>query len=154
MNKEFREVGIRKNIALVAHDNKKKELLEWVNKNKESLSLHNIFATGTTGEIISNETGLCITSFKSGPLGGDQQIGATIVNFDLDILIFFWDPLESQPHDPDIRALLRIATLYNIPCGTNKSSADFIISSPYMNEKYIITLDDHAEYANRHIQLK
>lgn len=154
MEKAFREVPIRKNIALVAHDNKKKELLEWVKDNKEILSNHNLFATGTTGKIISNETGLCITSFKSGPLGGDQQIGATIVDFGLDILIFFWDPLESQPHDPDIKALLRIATLYNIPCSTNKSTSDFIISSPCMKEPYKLELYDYAEYANRNVTLK
>ncbi|WP_142412904.1 methylglyoxal synthase [Hathewaya massiliensis] len=154
MKKEFREVPIRKNIALVAHDNKKKELLEWVNDNKEILSEHNLFATGTTGSIIAKETGLPIKSFKSGPLGGDQQLGATIVDFGLDILIFFWDPLESQPHDPDVRALLRIATLYNIPCGTNKATSDFIVSSPYMNETYTLELYDHAEYYNRNVKLK
>lgn len=154
MSKVFRTVDVKKNIALVAHDNKKSELLAWVKANKEILSQHNLFATGTTGLIIQNETGLDITSFKSGPLGGDQQLGATIVNFGLDILIFFWDPLESQPHDPDVKALLRIATLYNIPSATNKSTADFIISSSYMNTCYDLALYDHAEYNNRKIDIE
>lgn len=154
MSKVFRTVDVKKNIALVAHDNKKSELLAWVKANKEILSQHNLFATGTTGLIIQNETGLDITSFKSGPLGGDQQLGATIVNFALDILIFFWDPLESQPHDPDVKALLRIATLYNIPSATNKSTADFIISSSYMNTCYDLALYDHAEYNNRKIDIE
>lgn len=153
MSNEFRNVEVKKNIALVAHDNKKKEILEWVKNNKEILSHHNLFATGTTGSILSKETGLTITSLKSGPLGGDQQIGAKIVNLELDILIFFWDPLESQPHDPDIKALLRIAALYNIPSATNKSTADFIISSPYMEDLYKIDLDDHAQYTNRALNL-
>ena len=154
MSKVFRIVNVRKNIALVAHDNKKGELLDWVKKNKEVLNQHNLFATGTTGSIISKATGLSIKSFKSGPLGGDQQVGATIVNLELDMLIFFWDPLESQPHDPDVKALLRIATLYNIPSATNRSTADFIISSCYMNTSYNLALYDHEQYTNRKLNLK
>lgn len=154
MSKVFRTVNAEKNIALVAHDNKKGELLDWVKKNREILKKHNLFATGTTGSIISKETGLPITSFKSGPLGGDQQVGATIVNLDLDMLIFFWDPLESQPHDPDVKALLRIATLYNIPTSTNRSTSDFIIQSYYMDKSYDLALYDHAEYANRKLNLE
>lgn len=147
----IRNIGCKKNIALVAHDNKKKELLEWSIKNIGTLKKHNLYATGTTGKIIAEATNLEITTFKSGPLGGDQQLGATIVNFDLDMLIFFWDPLESQPHDPDVKALLRIATLYNIPSATNESTADFIFTSTLMNEPYNIRLNDHVEYTNRNI---
>ncbi|SHK03716.1 methylglyoxal synthase [Hathewaya proteolytica DSM 3090] len=154
MNNITRKIEAKKNIALVAHDHKKQELLEWSEENKEMLKRHNLFATGTTGKIISETTGLNITAFKSGPLGGDQQLGATIVNFDLDMLVFFWDPLESQPHDPDVKALLRIATLYNIPCAMNKSTADFLFHSNLMDESYNISLNDHIEYTTRHIDLK
>ncbi|MEG2353868.1 MAG: methylglyoxal synthase [Clostridium sp.] len=141
----------RKNIALVAHDNKKGELLTWVKDNLSSLKEHNLFATGTTGKIISSKTGLSITGFKSGPLGGDLQIGAKIVEGELDILIFFWDPLESQPHDPDIKALLRIASVYNIPNATNKSTADFLISSPYFTDEYVRSIDNFDSHFSREI---
>jgi methylglyoxal synthase len=143
----------RKNIALVAHDNRKKDLLEWVISNKEILKNHSLCATGTTGSILSDKANLVIAKFKSGPLGGDMQIGSKIVDCQIDCLIFFWDPLESQPHDPDIKALLRIAALYNIPVATNKSTADFIISSPLMNKKYERTLNTYKEYFNRNINL-
>lgn len=144
-------MGSRKNIALVAHDNKKSELLEWTMTNAHMLKNHNLFATGTTGRIIKENSGMDVTSFKSGPLGGDQQLGAKIVGFEIDCLLFFWDPLESQPHDPDIKALLRVATLYNIPMATNKATADFIISSPLFNTEYKRDIDDFSSYYQRKI---
>lgn len=126
----------RKNIALIAHDNRKRDMLEWVKYNKETLRRHTLFATGTTGKLIGNETGLFVSCFKNGPLGGDQQVGAKIVDGCLDFLIFFWDPLLPHPHDPDVKALLRIAVLYNIPVACNRASADFMISSHLMHETY------------------
>jgi len=125
-----------KNIAMIAHDNKKQDLLEWAEFNRDLLSKHNLFATGTTGQILASALDLDIYRFQSGPLGGDQQIGAKITIGELDFVIFFWDPLESQPHDVDVKALLRIAVVYNIPIACNRASADFIISSPLMSEEY------------------
>ena len=126
----------KKNIALIAHDNRKRDLLEWVEYNKGSLEKHNLFATGTTGLLITKETGLEVTRFKSGPLGGDQQVGAAIVNEQVDMMIFLWDPMEPQPHDVDVKALLRISVVWNIPVACNRATADFLISSPLMNEEY------------------
>ncbi|MFQ5753434.1 MAG: methylglyoxal synthase [bacterium] len=126
----------RKNIALIAHDNRKQDLLEWVRFNKHVLKNHYLFATGTTGTITAKEVGLDIHCFKSGPLGGDQQVGAKITEGEVNFLIFFWDPLMPQPHDPDVKALLRIAVLWNIPVACNRASADFMISSHLMNEEY------------------
>lgn len=125
-----------KRIALVAHDNMKKELLEWVLFNRTVLSRHELFATGSTGKILVKALDMPVNCFKSGPLGGDQQIGARIAEGGIDMAIFFWDPLEPQPHDVDVKALLRIAAVYNIPIACNRASADFIISSPLMNEVY------------------
>lgn len=125
-----------KRIVLIAHDNKKPDLLEWVKFNKGTLSSHFLFATGTTGKLINEETSLPVHRFISGPLGGDQQIGAKIVEGELDMMIFFWDPLSAQPHDPDVKALLRIAVLYNIPMACNRATADFLISSGLLNEEY------------------
>jgi len=123
-----------KNIALIAHDNKKKDILDWCKWNEKILKKHDLFGTGTTSLLISGATGLEVVSFKSGPYGGDQQIGAAIVDGKLDILIFFCDPLTAQPHDPDVKALLRIAQVYDIPMATNRSTADFIITSLLMDE--------------------
>jgi len=137
-NNKTREVPLprKKRIALVAHDARKNDLLEWVKFNQGTLSGHILFGTGTTGLLIAEKTGLPIHRFKSGPLGGDQQVGAKIAEGEIDFLIFFWDPLEPQPHDPDIKALLRLAVLYNIPTASNRSTADFLISSPFMDQPY------------------
>ncbi len=125
-----------KRIALIAHDNKKMDLLDWMTFNKDLLARHELCATRTTGELIATRLGLDVTEFRSGPLGGDQQIGARIAEGGIDFLIFFWDPLEPHPHDPDVRALLRIAVVWNIPIACNRASADFMISSPLMAEEY------------------
>lgn len=145
-----RMIGNQKHIALVAHDNKKIELLEWARFNLGTLSRHFLYATGTTGELLAGELGLPITRFYSGPLGGDQQIGAAIAEDRINFLIFFWDPLEPHPHDPDIKALLRLAVLYNIPTANNRASADFLISSPLMDAEYELLLSD-LERFKRHI---
>jgi len=126
----------KKKIALIAHDNKKQDLLAWAKFNEGTLSEHELYGTGTTGGLIADELNLEVQRFKSGPLGGDQQVGAKIAEGKIDFLIFFWDPLEPLPHDPDIKALLRIAVLYNIPVACNRASADFLISSSLMSDIY------------------
>ncbi len=126
----------RKRLALIAHDHSKEALLDWARYNRGTLSRHELHATGTTGALLSGELGLPVVRFQSGPLGGDQQVGAAIVEGRLDFVIFFWDPLEPQPHDVDVKALLRIAVVYNIPIACNRSTADFLLSSPLMNRAY------------------
>ena len=136
-------VGPHKTIALVAHDNMKDELLEWVSKHREELSRHTLIGTGTTGGLVHEKIGLPVERLRSGPLGGDQQIGARISEGEVDVLLFFWDPLEPQPHDPDIKALLRIAVVWNIPVACNRASADFIMSSPHMDTDYVRRVPSH-----------
>ena len=142
-------IDVQKRIALVAHDNKKSDLLEWAKFNRDTLARHVLFATGTTGELLAKELELNITRFASGPLGGDMEIGAKIAEGGIDFLIFFWDPLEPQPHDPDIKALLRLAVLMNIPTACNRATADFLISSPLMGELYEHPTPDLDRYATR-----
>ena len=140
-----------KNIALVAHDNKKDDLVEWAKYNRVLLAHHRLYATGTTGEILERELDLSINKLQSGPLGGDQQIGAKIAENGIDFLIFFWDPLEPQPHDPDVKALLRLAVVWNIPIACNRASADFMISSPLMDGEYDRLVPDYNLYRTRKI---
>ncbi len=136
----------KKNIALIAHDNRKKDLLEWVKYNKGSLGQHKLYATGTTGQLINEETGLEVTRFKSGPLGGDQQVGAKIADGQIDFMIFLWDPMEPHPHDVDVKALLRLSVVWNIPVACNRSTADFLISSPLMKTEYERLFVDYEAY--------
>lgn len=152
----------KKTIALVAHDNRKKDMIEWVEWNSTELLRHDLVCTGTTGKLIEEaihfkeghaSKGLKIARLKSGPLGGDQQLGAMIAEGKVDMLIFFWDPMEQQPHDVDIKALLRIAVLYNIPTASNRSTADFIISSPLLNEPYQPKIKNYSDYLTRKVDL-
>jgi methylglyoxal synthase len=141
----------RKRIALVAHDNKKRALVEWACFNRGLLARHDLYATGTTGEILEREVGLPITKLQSGPLGGDQQVGAMIADGRIDFLIFFWDPLDPQPHDPDVKAVLRMAVVWNIPTACNRSSADFMVSSPLMDGQYERLVPDYEAYRRRRL---
>lgn len=129
-------IGKQKHIALIAHDSKKQDLVEWVEANKHILKNHFLCGTGTTARLIAEKTSLPVRGYNSGPLGGDQQIGSRIVEGNIDFVIFFWDPLESQPHDPDVKALLRIAVVYDIPIANNRATADFLLTSTYMAAEY------------------
>jgi methylglyoxal synthase len=140
-----------KKIALVAHDNKKQDLVEWALYNRELLVQHRVYATGTTGEVLEQALSFEIVKLQSGPLGGDQQIGAKIVDGEIDFLVFFWDPLESLPHDPDVKALLRMAVVWNIPIACDRATADFMVSSPLMNEEYERLVPDYDEYRLRKV---
>lgn len=142
----------RKRIALVAHDNMKQELIDWIKFNINNLEKHILYATGTTGKLI-DDLGLEVIRLKSGPLGGDQQIGAKIAEGEIDFLFFFWDPLESQPHDPDVKALLRIASVWNIPVACTRASADFLFSSSLMDERYERRVPDYEDYTSREIEI-
>ncbi len=143
------EMGPKKNIVLVAHDNKKQDLLEWAKFNKEILAQHRLYATGTTGLLLESELGLEISKLQSGPLGGDLQIGAKIAEGTIDFMIFFWDPLEPQPHDPDVKAILRIAVVWNIPVACNRATADFMISSSLMTDEYERLVPNYDTYRHR-----
>jgi methylglyoxal synthase len=134
----------RQRIALIAHDNKKQEMLDWARFNRDLLAGHDLFATGTTGKLLEAELDVDIECFQSGPLGGDQQIGARITEGSIDCLVFFWDPLAPQPHDPDVKALLRIAVVWNVPVACNRATADFLISSPLMTDDYVRKMPDYA----------
>ncbi|MGW8318742.1 MAG: methylglyoxal synthase [Candidatus Promineifilaceae bacterium] len=142
-------IGSKKRIALIAHDHKKKDLLEWAKFNRDALAQHIVIGTGTTGRLLEQTLEMEVVKLQSGPLGGDQQIGARISEGDIDFVIFFWDPLESMPHDVDVKALLRLAVLWNIPIACNRASADFMFSSRLMNEPYERILPDYEAYRER-----
>lgn len=140
----------RKRIGLVAHDNKKADLIEWAKYNRHILLNHDLVATGTTGTLLEEDLGVGIHKLHSGPLGGDQQLGALIAEGSIDFLVFFWDPLEQQPHDPDVKALLRIAIVWNIPVACNRASADLMVSSPLMSSEYLRQIPNYDIYLNRY----
>nr|WP_295875420.1 methylglyoxal synthase [uncultured Chitinophaga sp.] len=141
----------RKRIALIAHDHKKAELIEWATYNKTVLSRHELYATGTTGKLIEEALDVSVRKLLSGPLGGDQQIGALVAEGALDVIIFFWDPMEALPHDPDIKALLRLGVVWNIPVACNRASADFLLTSPLMHQDYEVILPDYSQYLHRKV---
>jgi methylglyoxal synthase len=145
-------LGKRKKIALVAHDHRKKDLLEWAVHNITALAKHELFATGTTGKLLEEVLDRPVKKLLSGPLGGDQQIGAMIANGEIDMMFFFWDPMEAQPHDSDVKALLRLCVAWNIPMACDRATADFIMTSPFMHEEYQSTIPDYEGYLNRKIK--
>ena len=148
---EKKLLGKRKRIALVAHDHKKIDLLEWAMHNKAALAKHELIATGTTGKLVEEKLDRPVKKLLSGPLGGDQQIGAMIANGEIDMVFFFWDPMQAQPHDSDVKALLRLCVLWNIPMACDRATADFVITSPFMHGDYDATIPDYSEYLNRKI---
>ena len=149
MEKNIRLLNARKRVALVAHDNKKPEMIEWAIYNKATLTRHELFGTGTTGTLLENALDVPVKKLLSGPLGGDQQIGSKIAEGKIDVLIFFWDPMEAQPHDPDIKALLRLGVVWNIPIACDRASADFILTSPLMHQEYEVRVPDYGAYVRR-----
>jgi methylglyoxal synthase len=148
---QIRTLGAKKVIAMVAHDNKKKDIIEWAEYNRSALSYHELVATGTTGKMLEEQLNRPVKKLLSGPLGGDQQIGSMIAEGKVDALIFFWDPMEAQPHDPDIKALLRVAVTWNIPFACDRATADFLLTSPLMHESYACIIPDYSEYIRRKI---
>ena len=146
---QTRKLGSVKRIALVAHDHKKKDLIDWAEYNRKVLSLHELVATGTTGSLLEEKLNLKVKRVYSGPLGGDQQIGAMIAEEKIDFIVFFWDPMEAQPHDSDVKALLRLAVAWNILIACNRTTADFLLTSVLMQEEYIIDLPDYSGYLKR-----
>jgi len=149
MPNSIRKMSGSKRIALVAHDNKKNELIEWAVYNKTVLATHRLYGTGTTGKMLEQALSQSVSKFLSGPLGGDQQIGSRIAEGKIDVLIFFWDPMEAQPHDPDIKALLRLGVAWNIPIAMDRATADFLLTSPLMYTDYEIILPDYSQYVKR-----
>ena len=144
----------RKRIALVAHDHRKADLLEWAQYNRDLLANHELMATGTTGALLEETLNIPVVKLQSGPLGGDQQVGARIAEGTVDLIIFFWDPLQPQPHDPDVKALLRIAVVWNIPAACNRASADYMISSPLLTSEYERQLPEYEDYQNRMVKVR
>lgn len=151
MKENMRRFEKEKKIALIAHDNKKKDLIEWATYNKKALAKHKLVATGTTGRLIEEALDRKITKMLSGPLGGDQQIGAMIASGDIDMVFFFFDPMEAQPHDSDVKALLRLAVAWNLPTACDRTTADFLITSKFMQEVYEYELPDYTHYLSRKI---
>lgn len=147
-----RKMSARKRIALVAHDNRKTDLIDWAYYNRTSLAKHQLFATGTTGKMLEDKLDQHVTKFLSGPLGGDQQVGALIAEGKIDVLIFFWDPMEAQPHDPDVKALLRLAVTWNIPTACDRATADFLFTSPLIVQEYTAAQEDYSVYLKRKIK--
>ena len=150
-NPNLRVLEKRKKIALIAHDNKKKDLIEWAVHNKKELSKHSLVATGTTGKLIEEALDQPVTKLLSGPLGGDQQIGAMIATGDIDVIFFFFDPMEAQPHDSDVKALLRLAVAWNLPMACDRTTADFLMTSRFMQEEYSHELPNYTHYLNRKV---
>jgi methylglyoxal synthase len=147
----FKTLKARKRVALIAHDHKKAELIDWAVYNKTVLSRHELYATGTTGKLLEENLDVPVRKMLSGPLGGDQQIGAMVAEGIIDAVIFFWDPMEALPHDPDIKALLRLCALWNIPMACNRSTADFLLTSPLMHQDYEAILPDYTQYLGRKV---
>jgi methylglyoxal synthase len=151
MSSRLRKLSVRKRIALVAHDHKKQDLIEWAEFNKVALARHELLATGTTGKMLEDQLDRPVKKLLSGPLGGDLQIGSLIAEGKIDVLIFFWDPMEAQPHDPDIKALLRVSVAWNIPIACDRATADFILTSPLMHDDYDAIIPDYSEYLKRKV---
>ncbi|ODQ00275.1 methylglyoxal synthase [Salinivibrio sp. SS2] len=151
MKQTSRTMSARKHVALVAHDHYKDALSEWVKEHQDVLSQHELYATGTTGHILARETGLTITPLISGPMGGDQQLGAMISEQKIDAMIFFWDPLNAVPHDPDVKALLRVSTVWNIPVATNRATARFLITSPLFGQEVDLQIPDYQAYLDERL---
>lgn len=147
----FRNIHPRKRVALVAHDNRKAELMEWAYANREMLAKNELYGTGTTGKLLEETLGQAVIRLLSGPLGGDQQVGSMIAEEKIDLLIFFWDPMSAQPHDPDVKALLRLCVVWNIPVASNRATADFMFTSPLMDEEYVASQIDYSTYLNRKV---
>ncbi|NCI47869.1 methylglyoxal synthase [Sediminibacterium soli] len=149
---KIKTLGRKKTVAMVAHDHKKADLIDWAVYNKTALATHDLVATGTTGKLLEEQLGRPVKRVLSGPLGGDQQIGAMIANGEIDIMVFFWDPMEAQPHDSDVKALLRLCVAWNIPMACDRATADFIMTSPFMHTAYDSILPDYTDYLNRDIR--
>jgi methylglyoxal synthase len=148
----IKTLGKRKHIALVAHDHKKQDLIDWAIYNKVTLAKHELYATGTTGKLLEEALDRPVKKLLSGPLGGDQQIGSMIAEGEVEVLIFFWDPMEAQPHDSDVKALLRLGVAWNIPMACDRATADFLMTSPFMHEEYEATIPDYSGYLTRKIK--
>jgi methylglyoxal synthase len=147
-----RRLNLRKRIALVAHDNKKKDLIDWAEQNRAELARHELLATGTTGKMMEDKLDRTVKKLLSGPLGGDQQIGALIAAGEIDLLVFFWDPMEAQPHDSDVKALLRVAIAWNCIVACDRATADFVLTSPLMQQEYLVDIPDYSSYLKRRIE--
>ena len=152
MMTKIKKLNSRKRIAMVAHDHKKADLIDWALYNKTTLAKHELFATGTTGKLLEEALDRPVRKLLSGPLGGDQQLGSMIAQGEIDVMIFFWDPMEAQPHDSDVKALLRLGVAWNIPLACDRATADFVMTSPFMHEEYDALLPDYSHYLTRPIE--